>query len=106
MVGITWLPEGLKKLTSKKNDPSLIGCVPPVRFFNKYAGEKLTFVKIMFSKSVTKYYEMFITGDMEVETKRVIVHETMLTNLKPEDQVKTNTALVTVKLSRKATLSN
>ena len=63
MVVITQLPEGLKKLAFKKNDPTLIGGLSLVRFVNyppkKPAGEKLSFVKITFSESVTKNCESF-----------------------------------------------
>ena len=55
---LTQLPGGLKKLAFKKNDLNLTGGLPPVRFVNyppkKPAGEKLSFVKITFFKSVTK----------------------------------------------------
>jgi hypothetical protein len=98
MVVITQLPEGLKKSSFEKNDPKLIGGYPPVRFVNypqkKMAGEKLSFVKIMFSKSVTKNFEIFVTGDMEAAIKLIMVHETILTDLKLKEQVKANRELV------------
>ena len=59
--------------------------------------EKLSFVKITFSKSVTKYYDMFITGDMEIAIKLVVVYETIMSDLKLKDQVKANKNLVVFK---------
>ena len=62
-----------------------IGGLPPVRFVNyppkKPAGNKLSFVKITFSKSFTKNYEIFVTGNMEVVIKLGMVHETILMGL-------------------------
>ena len=63
----------------------------------KPAGKKLSFVKITFSKSVTKHFGIFITGDMEAAIKLVMVHETILADLKLEDQIKATQALITTK---------
>ena len=85
MVVIVQVPEGIKNLVFKKNGPNLIGGLPPVHFVNyppkKPADKKLSFVKITFPKSVTKKYEMFITGEMKMVIKVVLVHETILTDL-------------------------
>ena len=65
----TQLPEAFKKLAFKKNDPNLIGGLPPERFVNyppnKLADEKLSFVKITFSESITNNNEICITGNIE-----------------------------------------
>ena len=101
MVTITQLPGEPKKLAFKKNDPNLIRCVSPVCCVNyppkKPAGKKLSFVKITFSKSATKNFEIFITGNMEAAIKLVMVHETILTDLKLDDQIKVTQALITAK---------
>ena len=81
MVVITQPPKGPKELAFEKKDPNLIGGLPPIHFVNyrpkKPAGEKLSFVKITFSKSVTENYEMFVTGNTELTIKLVMVHKTM-----------------------------
>ena len=108
MVVITQLPEGLKKSSFEKNDPKLIGGYPPVRFINypqkKAAGEKMSFVKIVFSKTVTKNFEIFVNGDMEAAIKLIMVHETILSDLKLKEQVKANRELVLQKRTNQARL--
>ena len=108
MVIVTQLPEGPKTLAFEKNDPNSIGGVPLVRFVNyppmKPTDKKLYFVKITFSKSVTKNFESFITGDMEAAIKLAIVQETILADLKLEDQVKATRALITAKKKSPADL--
>ena len=90
MVVITQLPEGLTKFLFEKNNPKLIGGYPPVRFINypqkKQAGEKMSFVKIVFSKTVTKNFEIFVNGDVEAAIKLIVVHETILSDLKLKEQ--------------------
>ena len=56
----------------------------------KPTDEKLSFAKTMFSKSVTNSYGIFITNDMEAAIKLVMIHETILADLKPKDQAKAN----------------
>ena len=81
----------------EKNHPNLIGGRPPVHFVKyppkKPTDKKLFFVKIAFSKSATKNSEIFITGNMN----KVMVHETILTDLDLEDQVKATRAVSSTK---------
>ena len=64
MAVITQLPEGLKKLTFKKNEPDLICGLPLLCFVNypvkKPAGKKLSFMKITLSKSAAKNHEYLL----------------------------------------------
>jgi hypothetical protein len=89
-------------LSFKNNDPNAIDGLHPVHFLNyptkKPTGKKLSFVKIVFSKSVTKNHEFcYISGGMEAAIKLVMVHETILVDLKIEEQVKTARDLAVVK---------
>jgi hypothetical protein len=101
MIINTQLPEGLKKLSFEKNGPNLIDGVPRVRSVNyppkKLAGKKLSFVKITFSKSVTKNLKIFITDNMEAAIKLVMVHKTILADLELEDQIKAAQTLIGAK---------
>ena len=59
--------------------------------------KKLSVVKITFFKSVTKNYEIFITGNTKAAIKLVMVHETSLTDPKLEDQVNATRVLISAK---------
>jgi hypothetical protein len=74
-------PRKTQEVGIEKNDPNLSCGLLPVCFIRypskKHTGEKLSFVKITSSKSFTKNYEIFITGNMEATIKPIMVHDTI-----------------------------